>query len=164
MKELLDKLSSYNLINNLFPGIVFVLVTSKYTAFNYMQDNLVIGVFIYYFIGLVISRIGSLIVEPILKYFTFLKYADYKDYVHALQKDSSIAILLEVNNMYRTICSLFLVVFILKAYEKLEIIIGFLPNWRSEILITSMLLLFLFSYKKLTNYIVKRVHENIKNL
>jgi hypothetical protein len=163
MKDLLDKLSSYNLFNNLFPGIIFVLVTSKYTAYNYVQENLVTGIFLYYFIGLVISRIGSLFVEPILKYFSFLKFTDYKNYVKASQKDITIVTLSEVNNMYRTVCSLFIVISFLKVYEKLESIIVFLPNWRTEILITSLLLLFLFSYKKQTNYINKRVDANIQD-
>ena len=67
MKELLDKLSSYNIFNYLLPGILFSVLASKTTELNLIQIDIILGVFVYYFIGLIISRIGSLIIEPILK-------------------------------------------------------------------------------------------------
>lgn len=67
MKEILDKLTSYNLFNYLLPGVVFAVLASKVTRFTLIQQDLVAGAFLYYFIGLVISRFGSLILEPILK-------------------------------------------------------------------------------------------------
>ena len=82
-KEILDKLSSYNLFNYLLPGIIFVVVASNVTHYDFIQDDIVIGVFLYYFIGLVISRFGSLVIEPILKHFSFIQFADYKDFIAA---------------------------------------------------------------------------------
>ena len=67
MKELLDKLSSYNLFNYLFPGILFVTIAKETTSLDLLQENIITGVFLYYFIGLVISRVGSLLIEPLLK-------------------------------------------------------------------------------------------------
>lgn len=58
MKEILEKVSSYNLFNYLLPGTVFVFVLSKISGYNFIQKDLLIGAFLYYFIGLVISRIG----------------------------------------------------------------------------------------------------------
>ena len=66
MKEILDKLSSYNLFNYLLPGVLFVVIASKVTRYGFIQDDIVIGVFLYYFIGMVISRFGSLVIEPLL--------------------------------------------------------------------------------------------------
>lgn len=87
MKELLDKISSYNLFNYLFPGILFAILSKEITTYSFLQENLIIGVFVYYFIGLVVSRIGSLIIEPILRKLSFLKFADIKDFISALQKN-----------------------------------------------------------------------------
>ena len=67
MKDLLDKLSSYNIFNFLLPGVVFAVFVSKATSFKLMQEDVLSGAFVYYFIGAVISRIGSLVVEPALK-------------------------------------------------------------------------------------------------
>jgi len=52
MKEILDKISSYNFFNYLLPGILFVVITEEFTSYSFIQENLVLGVFIYYFIGL----------------------------------------------------------------------------------------------------------------
>lgn len=51
MKELLDKISSYNLFNYLLPGILFVCIAKHFTDYNFIQDNDFIGAFLYYFIG-----------------------------------------------------------------------------------------------------------------
>ena len=107
MKDILSKLSSYNLFNYLFPGIVFVIAAGKLTHYSLIQQDIVIGVFLYYFIGLVVSRFGSLVIEPILRKTSFLRFANYGDFVAASKKDEKLELLSEVNNTYRTLCSLF---------------------------------------------------------
>ena len=76
MKDLLDKLSSYNIFNYLLPGVVFVAISKSLTIYNFVQQDIVVGVFLYYFIGLVISRIGSIVIEPMLKWIRFVKFSD----------------------------------------------------------------------------------------
>lgn len=160
MKELLDKISSYNLFNYLFPGILFAVLSKEITTYSFLQENLIIGVFVYYFIGLVVSRIGSLIIEPILRKLAFLKFSDYQDFISASQKDSKIELLSEINNMYRTLSSLFILLILLKAYEMIESKLPILKGWNSYILLALLLFMFLFSYRKQTNYITKRIKGN----
>src|SRR4030042_1443125 len=105
MKEILDKLSSYNLFNYLLPGIIFVILAGKITHYSFVQEDIILGAFLYYFIGLVISRFGSLVIEPLLKCLSFVQFADYKDFVSTSKKDDKLELLLEVNNTYRTLCS-----------------------------------------------------------
>jgi hypothetical protein len=83
MNELLSRLSSYHLFNYLLPGCLFAVVASKFTHHQVIQQNLVLGLFLYYFYGLVISRLGSLVLEPFLKRVRFLKFSDYGDFVIA---------------------------------------------------------------------------------
>jgi hypothetical protein len=90
MKEFLDKLSSYNLFNYLLPGIVFVVLSEALTQYSLVQDDIVIGIFLYYFVGLVISRFGSLAIEPMLKRVSFLQFAEYKEFVAACKEDEKI--------------------------------------------------------------------------
>src|SRR5215467_1053056 len=110
MKDLLDKISSYNLFNYLLPGVLFAALAETWTSYRFLQSNLVVGVFVYYFFGLVISRVGSLIIEPSLRKVSFVKFASYDDFVAASQKDPKIDVLSEVNDMYRTFCSLFVLI------------------------------------------------------
>lgn len=162
MNELLEKLSSYNLFNYLLPGILFSVAVDKLTPYSFAIDNLVIGVFVYYFIGLVISRFGSLIIEPLLKKIYFLKFSPYKDFVSASKVDPKIEMFSEVNNMYRTFCSMLILLVFFKLYALLEATITQLQGWRVEALVVILLALFLFSYKKQTDYIRKRI-ESINN-
>lgn len=160
MNELLNKISSYNIFNYLLPGIIFVIISSRITQYNFVQDDIVIGLFLYYFVGLVISRVGSLLIEPLLKWIHFVEFANYKDFVTASKKDSKIELLSEVNNTYRTISSLFLLILLLKAYEKIEVRFGIPSRWGAGMLIVLLIIMFLFSYRKQTGYITKRIKAN----
>lgn len=163
MKEILEKISSYNLFNYLLPGTVFVFILSKTSDLNLIQKDLLIGGFLYYFIGLIISRIGSVIIEPILSKTSFIKFADYSDFVTYSKVDTKIDTLSESNNMYRTMISLFLCLLLTKLYQWLSGLIGLSDYTGNIILILLILILFLFSYRKQTNYITKRIVANKKN-
>jgi len=154
MKELLDKLSSYNLFNYLLPGTLFAAAADRISDHKVTQGNIVVDLFVYYFIGLVISRIGSLVVEPVMKSTKFVKFAPYRDFVRACTRDSKIETLSEQNNMYRTLCALFLCVGVLKLYDHVVQRWG-LPG--KAVVITGLFGLFAFSYRKQTSYVRQRV-------
>jgi predicted membrane channel-forming protein YqfA (hemolysin III family) len=84
MKDILDKLSSYNIFNYLLPGTIFVFVLKKFTGFDLIQSDTLIGGFLYYFIGMIISRCGSVFIEPFLQWTKFVKFEEYKDYIRHL--------------------------------------------------------------------------------
>lgn len=160
MKELLEKISSYNLFNNLFPGIVFSIIATNITSYTFIQENLVVGVFFYYFVGLVVSRVGSLMIEPLLKKLSFVKFAKYDAYLAAHKKDEKLEVLSEVNNMYRSILSLIFLVMVLKIYQFIEAEFTIPENWTTYILLSILLIIFLFAYRKQTNYIRKRISSS----
>lgn len=160
MKELLDKLSTYNIFNYLFPGVLFVVILSKISNYNLLQEDIITGAFLYYFIGLIVSRVGSLFIEPSLKWIKFLKFSDYKKFISASKEDSKIELFSEINNMYRTLCSLFLLLSLTKIYETYLADLKFFKNYDSIFIVVLLLLLFLFSYRKQTKYITKRVESN----
>lgn len=159
MKDLLEKLSSYNIFNYLLPGIVFVVLADSLTTFQFIQQDIVLGVFLYYFIGLIISRLGSIIIEPLLKWVKFVRFCSYADFVSASKNDELLGVLSEANNMYRTFCSLFASLILLKIYERASMRFPFLEQWAVEIVIVFLLVLFCFSYRKQTQYITKRVEH-----
>lgn len=67
MEKLLEKLSSYQLFNYLFPGIIFINLIDLLTSINVPQNRVEFMVFLYYIVGMVLSRIGSVVIEPFLK-------------------------------------------------------------------------------------------------
>lgn len=157
MTDLISKLNSYNLFNYLFPGTVFAVAAERLTGFSLVQEDLFTAFFVYYFLGLVISRIGSLFLEPILHKIEFVKFASYEDYVRCSSTDSKLEVLSEANNMYRTIVSVFVSIGILKLLECMFIVLN-APSWVTPFCLYSFLLiLFLFSYRKQTSYITQRI-------
>lgn len=162
MNDFLNKLTSYNLFNYLLPGILFAIIADEFMSFHFIQENIVIGVFIYYFIGLVISRFGSLVIEPLLRKISYLKFSPYPEFVSASKEDSKIEILSEVNNMYRTFCSLFSLLLLLKVYNAIECKVPVIGTYSPYILIVILLIMFLFAYRKQTKYITSRIETKRK--
>ena len=162
MKAILDKLSSYNIFNYLLPGFLFVIVGEKLTSIPLFYEKWFIGIFLYYFIGIIISRIGSLIVEPLLKRIKFVQFAPYKDYVEASKSDSKIEILSEQNNMFRTLCAMSIMLIGLKIGEKIKDTWPWGADVNSFIFVVGLFILFLFSYRKQTQYVVQRIKNALE--
>ncbi len=160
MTDLLDKISTYNLFNYLLPGILFVYISKYFTDYNFIQDDIFIGAFLYYFIGMVISRFGSLFVEPILKRISFLKFADYKSFIIASKKDDKIELFSEVNNTYRTITALFIILLLEKIYNHFQVRWNIPIDITYLIVVVVIIVIFLYSYRKQTNYIRERIEAN----
>ena len=160
MSELLNKLSSYNIFNYLLPGVIFAALSDRFTHTSFLQSDIIVGVFVYYFVGMIISRVGSLVIEPIAKWTRFVKYADYRAYVASSAKDTLLPVLSEANNTYRTFCALFLCFGILKLYEYFETVYPSIIGYGAVALISGLALLFVFSYQKQSAYITKRITAN----
>jgi hypothetical protein len=160
MDYLFEKISSYNIINYMLPGVVFSILSKNWLGYDFNSENILLELFIVYFIGIIISRIGSIIVEPLLKMIKFIRFAPYEDYVKQERKNNKIKILNEQNNMFRTLLTTMILLAFLKLYQFLSVKFCFL-QFNNIILIISLLILFLFSYRKQTYFIKKRV-ENSK--
>ena len=161
IKDVLDKVSSYNIFNYLVPGTLFVFISKSLGTYDLVQENILVGLVLYYFVGMIISRIGSIFIEPFLKKIKFLKFADYKEFVVASKVDSKIELLSEVNNTYRTITSMLLLLLVSKLFIYLKVKYGIIRDVSALIIVITLLLIFLYSYRKQTNYISKRIKANI---
>lgn len=163
MKEFIDRLSGYNIFNYLLPGTLFVYLSKQFTSYSLIQENFLIGLFLYYFIGLVISRIGSLTLEKLLKEIEFIHFKPRKDFLKASKLDPKVDTLSEQNNMYRTLCSLPIVLAIFKFYD--QVIKEVLP-WSADIsnyiCMLGLFVLFLLSYRKQTEYVVESIEAALE--
>lgn len=161
MSDFLNKLSSYNLFNNLLPGILFVVLLNHFTQYRILQDNLLLSVFLYYFIGLTISRISSITIEPFFKKVKFIAFRDYHLFVNANKKDSKLDVLVETNNKFRVILTMILLVIFSKVFHSLNNnFLKFSENTQQYFLLIFIAIIYLFAYRKQTNYITKRVDAN----
>lgn len=162
MGELINKLSNYNIFNYLFPGVIVCYCLEKLSIYNIFHKEIIVNAFMCYFVGLCVSRISSLIVEPILIKIKFLPREDYKKYIEASKIDDKIELFSEISNSYRTLMISFLVIPIANAFM-------IYPNeWQAndyKILIVFVLLsiLFLLSHMKQNSYVIKRINNALNN-
>lgn len=157
MKEALEKIGNYNLFNYLLPGCVFSAIAEHYQLLVVHQEETISNLFIFYFVGLVISRVGSLLVEPALKKIKLIKFQDYTDFVRASENDPKIEMLSETNNMYRTLSAMFACLGLLKIWASISSWIGLREQVVQWSAITGGLVLFIMSYRKQSRYVGARI-------
>lgn len=160
MEELSKKLSSYNLFINLLPGALFVVLAEYITEYSFQGENLIVSFFLYYFVGLTISRFGSLVIEPLLIKTKFLQREDYEKYLIAEVKDEKLSEISEGNNVYRSLTSLFILLYLIKGYGFLAAKYNWLDVYSGTILLTLLFILFLCSYRKQNAYTVQRIRKH----
>jgi hypothetical protein len=164
VKDLLDKLSSYNIFNYLLPGVIFAAMGQHIGNIPLLHSDMIVSAFLCYFYGLIISRIGSLAIEPSLKWLRVVKYAPYNEYVTASQIDPKLEILSEQNNSYRTLIALVLVLLMAGGIDALRRYFG--HTWYPYAYVAILLLgiLFILAYRKQSEYITKRIGVHIARL
>ncbi|WP_145985779.1 hypothetical protein [Aquitalea magnusonii] len=163
MEKLIDKISAYNIFTNLFPGVVYSILVEKIWGLSLIDNNNLSAAFFYYFCGMVISRVSSIMVEPFLKKVKFVEFSEYKKYIKALAKDEQIATLLETSNVYRSVIALLVCVLATGMWVYFSTTATFIAPYMRYIILFLLLTLFLFSYKKQTKYIVARIEHHSKD-
>lgn len=159
-KVILDKLSSYQLFNYFFPGILWVNAIEYFTIISFPNEDILLRLFIYYFVGLIISRFGSLVVEYFYKGFGWVIYSDYGNYLKAESKDQKLSTLSAENNTYRTLLSavfLFLIVYGVAQIPQFEVFNE--SKWSLPVYTLLLVWLFSKSYNKQTSFVRYRVHD-----
>ena len=158
--KLLEKLSSYQILNYLIPGSVFCVLLKHLVGYDVVQFSMVENVIICYFVGMVNSRLGSLILYPILKKTKFIKEAEYPDFVAAEKKDSKVTILSDINNVFRSFANVMLLLLCALCIKNIDCISNFVIGNINWIAIISLFILFLFSVRKQTKFVRNRVEAN----
>ena len=108
MEYILNLLLPFELFNNLFPGVIFIYFLKQYEVY----ESLLIA----YFAGLLINRMASLFLEPILKalhFFDLFKISNYPEFLQGRKSNDRIKIPIQINNMYRAYLLIFLLLLFL---------------------------------------------------
>jgi len=156
---IIEKLEAYHIFNYILPGALFGFLLEQMTTRTIFTEDLLLNVLIVYFAGMILSRLGSVIVEPILKAIRFVKYADYESYVKAEKSDPKLITLVQENNVFRTLSATFGILILMKLETSLQTIEPTIKpyfDWGWPIL---LFVLFVFSFRKQSSYIMRRVNS-----
>lgn len=163
MESLIEKISAYNIFNNIIPGAVFCYFFKLFFLINLGGDGTIYNLCLFYFWGVFTSRIGSLILEWVAIKIKILKHAPYSEYLIASKSDGDIKTLLEVNNMLRTFAAVFLclifIFFLSFITQRYNLQFFPLPKYKTlgPSICGALFLIMMFAYKKQTSYIFKRI-------
>lgn len=157
LKLIAERLSQYHLLTNILPGTVLCIILQYIVGYNIILENYYQCAIVFYFVGLVNGRIGSLIVEPVLRKCHWLTFAPYKQYVRAEKLDNKLQTLNQDNNTYRSYVSVMFVSVMAYAYKHFLSIYSFIQNHEQIFLIVLLFVIFALAYRKQTGYIHKRV-------
>lgn len=160
LTKLLEKLSSYQILNYLIPGSVFCVLLKHLVGYDIVHFSMVENVIICYFVGMVNSRLGSLILYPILKKTKFIKEAEYADFVKVEKKDSKVTVLSDINNVFRSFANVMILLLCALGIKNIDCISNFLIGNINWIAIISLFILFLFSIRKQTKFVRDRIEAN----
>ena len=151
MEKIISSIPVYNLLTNLIPGTVLAALlkfcVEGCDIFS-LTNNIWILAVILYFLGIINSRISSLVFEPLIKMLKIVKFVPHKDFTDAELKDTSgkLTQLSRMNNEYRSYISVFSIVLIIKITDNI--------CW---IILCLGVLLFLCAYRKQVSYITSRI-------
>ena len=161
MEKILEKISEYELFNNLLPGTLFFVLLEWRTGVQLNEDDVIIKILVFYSFGLIIGRFGSLVVEPFCKFFNLIQFSDYSSYIIASERDPIIKTLSTKNNMYRTFLAMSILYTIIPLSELCINSFSSTPFSAQPIIETigALLITYLFfrSYEKQTTYIRIRI-------
>ena len=161
MKEFADVISSYRIVNNLIPGGALCVFSYYFIDNRVLFNNVFFNICLFYIVGIVIGRIGSVIVEKVCKDVGFIDRAKYEDFVEAEKSDTSLKTISEISDLYRNMISLCILL-------EIGCAISLCFNKQSLCLVETALLisvivgaLMLFAYKKQINYVRRRVYKDL---
>jgi len=160
MHEVVSKFSSYNLFNYLVPGTILCLLLQAWQLIDLDAIDIAAKLVVFYVVGMVVSRVGSLLLDPMMKSAGLIPRSNYNDYVRAASQDDRIRVLLETSNTYRTMtsaCAIRLIAHLLsvalpKAWLEHDL--------ARAIVIAASTALFAFAYIKQNRSVTRRVGAN----
>lgn len=159
-----EKITSYNLFNNLLPGAIFCVLADRCTRLGFATSNILEQLFLWYFVGMIISRIGSIFVEEILRKIKVIEFAEHNQYTLAAEKNPYIKMMSEINNTYRTVIALLccfgaVYAFDVFLWDLIKQKFANADRWVVAIALLFLIIVFICSYRKQTGYIKKEVEK-----
>ena len=152
-----EKLDAYDVVANLVPGaaLTYALHFSKFPtpAPNDWAAFLLVA----FVAGVTTNRLGSLVVDPLLRGTKFLKPKNYDSFVASEKVDKKLETLVANHGLYRTFFTAGLI------YLFLDVVFHWLPPVASSsqivfvLFVLAGMIVFLFAFRKEDGYIHTRI-------
>ena len=98
-----------------------------------------------------------------LRVICWIKFAPYPEFLKAEKNDPKLTVLSQENNVYRSYISVMFIAVMGYIYKNISFDWCLFLKDEPLVLIVSLLVLFLFAYRKQTSFVRKRVENFMKN-
>ena len=160
--KLIEKISTYQILNYMIPGSVLCVLLKYWVGYDLISFSAAENVIIVYFVGMVNSRLSSLVLKKILKEIHFIKETEPEEFIKAEKKDAKLTVLSDINNMFRSMTNVMLLLLIAYGLKHISCIETFVLNNINWIAIASLFILFLFSFREQTKVVKNRIETDNK--
>lgn len=155
-----DKLDPYNLVANLVPGAALTYALHFSDFPTPQPEKLGAFLLVAFVAGVTTNRLGSLIVDPILRRLKFLKEKDYQSFLIRERGDEKLDALVANSGLYRTFFTAgFIYLIALMSSQLTE---HFSNKTIFKIFVVGGMAVFLFALRKEDGYIHCRINANKK--
>lgn len=163
MSEMLSKFSAYEMFNNFLPGVLLCGYVVWATGIDIRVNDVMEYVFVFcaiYLCGVVLSRLGALILQPIAKKTGLIDWSD--GYYVAEKKDAKIQVLLKDFNMYGSLVVAAFVAMVATIWMMTNNLISIQFFGVAMLVGVVLMCVMAFSYRKQSKYITKRINNVIE--
>ena len=171
MNTVIQKLGTYHILANLIPGAFFCLALDFLFGITLPVEGIGGYIIAYYFVGLIIGRIGALITKRVFTrkegtkkvcFTQFIEYVAYADYVEAETSSPKIAALSDTNECYRSLLTCVWLLPAVKGFYCLAQRFSLVSDYWMWVALPLLFGLFLWSYKEQAGFIKRRVKSGAK--
>jgi hypothetical protein len=153
-----DKLDAYNLVANLVPGAALTYALHFSDFPTPPPDKLGAFLLVAFVAGVTANRLGSLILDPILRRSKFLKPKDYRSFLIREKRDQKLDALVANSGLYRTFFTAGFIYLIALILSQLT------ADVSNQTLLTTFVVggmaVFLFALRKEDGYIHSRIEAD----
>lgn len=145
INSLFNKLSAYQLLSLMLPGASLLgILKFIFTIDIKVDENMWWFLLASYVVGIILSRMGSLLIEEVFKKIGFIEGYNVGNYIVKRKEDDMVETILTFANLYRSFSALSILLIIVTKVKGY----GFCEYWHYYLLEVLLFLLFSFSFCK----------------
>lgn len=158
LKQILERLSQYNIVTNILPGAILCIILKYLVGYDlfFTGEWLLLGI-LFYFVGVINNRVGAVIIRPFFKWIHFIKPKPYSEYVRAEKKDVKLLTITTESSVFRSYVAVCFLSLLSILYKTIAEHCSFIANHTVLILLILLFILFAFSYRKQVKYAHDRI-------
>lgn len=153
-----DKLDAYNLVANLVPGAALTYALHFSDFPTPPPSDLGAFLLVSFVAGVTANRLGSLILDPLLRKWRFLKSKDYRAFLMREKGDQKLDALVANSGLYRTFFTAGLIY--LAAVLASPLVTAISPQALFIVFVIAGMIVFLFAFQKEDGYIHSRIEAD----